>query len=1154
MSSTSLGKRTWFLRDEPLSDLQQQDRFSHNAYVGLLTTVVAELDPPFTLGVFGSWGVGKSSIVNELSNRINRDCPGTTAVTIDIWKYSDDSLRRQFLYDLQQGLREKRALSKDKDYVREIYEELTEERTTPQRFSLRRLWMLGIPLLLTFGIAFILIVLLQIIKASNPVQAILAAFVAPAALYLVAEATRVVIVVSKDAITRPVYFSEDQFERKFQQIVHDSSCNKLVIVADNLDRCSHELVVDTLSTIKTFLEPQGNKCIFIIPCDDNAIRQHVKAAYRVIEGNDHTGNKTDSDQYASEYLRKFFSGSVRIDPFLPEELELYIEHLLTQMKLTETMPDHDVRELIQMLGFLYYGNPRQLKQLLNNITSKYLAAKERELEPFPQIKPPITDNILFLAKVVAIEMRFPDLYDKFMKDNSLFGEVSKAAVQTQSSSKVKGLLEGADNWELLTSFLRTTAHISADNPKAFFHLKQSTHEAQIPNYSDFEAALRRGDAEHVFTVYSTGTSQANAARSDVIIRSISDWSKQGYNSYAWNAVRIAAYLHSRAETYSERFAGEVTRIVATNGSFLNSLNQFQDHTNLFLMLEHALPAHQTLIQDAYVQLFTNGDGGDDQGSELQYLLATIFVARLHSLGEDQKDRLRAAMSEWGYAYPVLLETFSSTPEARTALLETDALIQAVDRITVDDLTAVSSPHSDDWQCHPTFLAIIRCQQADDQRFADEIGKKIANLAENAVEQNNDGAWRSILDVGLQLRFVFYQTDLGYLMRFVVALRAKYSSAEFDQRKMVMVFVYRHFGQITDDDGDEIVSLTVNDFIPSVSVEVICELIALHKDPAFDCAPWTDFRNSLSQRLVLETDSDEADRQLDIIASELVPEDYEFLVDIAVSILKTGEFRHAITLSQNVVSRLPINNRGRVLAARIFSEMLNLSVNNSQPSEKRFALESILKCRNLHTKALRAKLDEQLIYLIENGGSMQQQALQILELVYERDNDLKERYVNILRRFVVWLLQLPSDVPLDETMLGWLDKVIELKDRLLDTVSRRDAMIRWLLDRQRETLPIEERVRTVRLLVSLGQLPDGVLYELVPVMVHQAQSAPDDFTRDAICSALVDAYRENDRRNGDVWRDLEQYRRGLLTGSDAQRKLGRRIGDQMREIRRAAGET
>ncbi len=58
--------RTWYLKDEPLPNLSEGDRFSHRAYVLVLAQAIKELRPPFTLGVFGSWGVGKTTITNDL--------------------------------------------------------------------------------------------------------------------------------------------------------------------------------------------------------------------------------------------------------------------------------------------------------------------------------------------------------------------------------------------------------------------------------------------------------------------------------------------------------------------------------------------------------------------------------------------------------------------------------------------------------------------------------------------------------------------------------------------------------------------------------------------------------------------------------------------------------------------------------------------------------------------------------------------------------------------------------------------------------------------------------------------------------------------------------------------------------------------------------
>jgi len=51
----------------------------------------------------------------------------TRIVNIDVWKYEGDSLRRQFLWDLQAQLREQKIISRNKDYVAEPYEGRTGE-------------------------------------------------------------------------------------------------------------------------------------------------------------------------------------------------------------------------------------------------------------------------------------------------------------------------------------------------------------------------------------------------------------------------------------------------------------------------------------------------------------------------------------------------------------------------------------------------------------------------------------------------------------------------------------------------------------------------------------------------------------------------------------------------------------------------------------------------------------------------------------------------------------------------------------------------------------------------------------------------------------------------------------------------------------------
>ncbi len=133
--------RTWYLDDRPLESFEREDHFRHRAYVAVLLQTIKELSPPFTLGIFGSWGVGKTSIANDLRRSVKStsELKGVPIVSIDVWKYEGDSLRRQFLWDVQETLKAEKILPKDYDIVGRLYRERTTEIETEPRFTWRRL-------------------------------------------------------------------------------------------------------------------------------------------------------------------------------------------------------------------------------------------------------------------------------------------------------------------------------------------------------------------------------------------------------------------------------------------------------------------------------------------------------------------------------------------------------------------------------------------------------------------------------------------------------------------------------------------------------------------------------------------------------------------------------------------------------------------------------------------------------------------------------------------------------------------------------------------------------------------------------------------------------------------------------------------------------
>ena len=90
------------LVDKPLED-GEKDRFGHREISNSLLKIIKKSPRPFNIGVYGQWGVGKSTICKLVQNELEQD-DDYKVIYFDTWKYERDSFRRQFLITLDEEL------------------------------------------------------------------------------------------------------------------------------------------------------------------------------------------------------------------------------------------------------------------------------------------------------------------------------------------------------------------------------------------------------------------------------------------------------------------------------------------------------------------------------------------------------------------------------------------------------------------------------------------------------------------------------------------------------------------------------------------------------------------------------------------------------------------------------------------------------------------------------------------------------------------------------------------------------------------------------------------------------------------------------------------------------------------------------------------
>jgi hypothetical protein len=402
-----------FLTDQALQNAEN-DEFGHGDYAELLEKIVYDQPTPFNIGIFGKWGVGKSTIVNLLKERLKGDIAKNKIkfLEIRVWKYDEDSLRRKFIVKIAEGL----GLPIDDIYHDVYYDKEYESAlvnirdiisTILNRKSIA-LWSLIISFLLwvTFRLINIIGIENQLL---NSISIKVEQFIT---IPLFVSIFMWIVSIIKEAKIKfkiGKYDSQEQFENKFIELVKKDKSKKIIFI-DDLDRCSKEKVVKVIETIKTFLDVES--CIFIIACDDEIIK---KAINKTQELYDEQGNNE-----GAEYLEKFFQYTLRIPPFMVTDMRKFITNLLNKngsdlTKLNETLED---------IVFITVNNnvksPRNAITAINEFSSSYILAHKRELSSSSKLHDrKITDNLPILALVTSIRLHFPEFYGDMLRNNDL---------------------------------------------------------------------------------------------------------------------------------------------------------------------------------------------------------------------------------------------------------------------------------------------------------------------------------------------------------------------------------------------------------------------------------------------------------------------------------------------------------------------------------------------------------------------------------------------------------------------------------------------------------------------------------------------------------------------------------------------------------------
>lgn len=415
------------------------DYLNFGYMVNLVANIATNRDlSPSTIGLYGDWGSGKSSLMKLVQKKIEekypkdekkKDTVKTLCIEFNGWLFEGyEDTKTSLCGAILDALADKKRFSKEvTDYAKELIKKIDINKILGKGVKY------GLDLFLSGGIGILtdlsLSSLLSTIKSNaGEVQA--------------KDIEEILSMLKKNDKTRTEI---KNFRNEFKDLLNKSKVENVVVFIDELDRCLPDTVLEVFEAMRLFLFVEGMS--FVIGADERLIQYSIKSKYKEVPGNNLDIGK--------EYLEKVIQYPLYIPQLTRAEVNQYLACLLLKQTLSDEKfkeilgivytltPDQDLsmdlisdkapdltenckqemalaRQISSVLAPSINGNPRQCKRFLNTLYMRLKLAEARNV---------ILDKNI-LAKLMLAEYFNPEFFKAVTKpeNRELFKEFEKGEV------------------------------------------------------------------------------------------------------------------------------------------------------------------------------------------------------------------------------------------------------------------------------------------------------------------------------------------------------------------------------------------------------------------------------------------------------------------------------------------------------------------------------------------------------------------------------------------------------------------------------------------------------------------------------------------------------------------------------------------------------
>jgi formylglycine-generating enzyme required for sulfatase activity len=410
---------------------QEEDRFGSQDYAAVLADRAATADTPLTLGIFGPWGSGKTSLMQLMRAFLPQQTKTGSplhSIWINVWQLSNqDQVWQAFL----------QAIFSAVNCQLHLWQRIDIGKLMRQLFSNSyRIVLVITPMILGALIARpeagwgdVLKLLLNPIAGAGTLLTVglgLWTLVKP-----MVEAARQVVNFDLQAVLKYAPYEVQitelmQLQNRFGDMVRAlvGKQGRLVVFIDDLDRCAPDKVPDVLEAIKLFTTTPN--CVYVLGLDHDIVRQGISAKYHF-----------EREEDATDYLEKIVQIPFHLPPLDEGRMESFVRDYYPDLQqICSTAPDVFSQGL--------EPNPRKVKRALNIYRTLWELAEVRvkawEMDPV---------DAELVAKMVVIESRFRALHQYLVKEPAFLPRLEAKALEGDGLNS-RALAEDAEiGYELI---------------------------------------------------------------------------------------------------------------------------------------------------------------------------------------------------------------------------------------------------------------------------------------------------------------------------------------------------------------------------------------------------------------------------------------------------------------------------------------------------------------------------------------------------------------------------------------------------------------------------------------------------------------------------------------------------------------------------------